>query len=337
MVIKTRRQENLASSWIAAEAIYFLKNEHPWLTEKWVEYIRTRIQKILFHVAEKHNLNITRCWYMFGAFVPASELFSNFSSFSKRYVKSKRGPIKYRNIVKKYINNFDEVLEDIIKTASFIDKFRTVDEYLDYLYNNEAPVKYKDCYIYKHELTRSASCFNIISQINDYETHKIEKLENIDKFYNDITNFQMAVFSYNNEEQLENNTMLYFNELEDSIRKIEFLIRKDYDILDYPFNIIEESKDIFTNYVWKPYACEIARETAQGLRKTTIRSYSRRWKKDALNNFTKKLLNFSKKRIKSKLNLSWNESKEYFKINENKELDKKIIKLISIYNKIQEE
>ena len=334
MSILNTQQEDIVCKWIAAEALYFLKDRHIENREDWINTFKTRVHKIIFNIAEENDLNITRSWYLHGAFIHEYRFENDFSSLARSYVSTTMGPVRLQSKVIGILGDVGSIVEDIQRIANEIDSL-SVDEYLSKFYREEAPEPFRDAYLSKFRLTSSDSVLNLLGGAYRYNSMYLNViLDNIDRIHDDITDFQSAVFSFNNEDILDQNTLLYFNVLEDSIRKLELWHKYEAAESFSAFSFFDDAKKFFVDYVWKPYACEITKSTVKGLRKTNVRSRAQTWKRETLNQYNYRIQVLEQKKNQMGMRMDYEEMKEY--IGSLDKDDEKLLKLISTYDKIKE-
>jgi hypothetical protein len=334
MSILNPQQEDLVCKWIAAEALYFLKDRHTGNRTEWINNFQTRVNKIIYNIAENHDLNITRSWYLYGGFIHEYNFENDFRSLAKSYLSTSQGPIHLKSKAIGILGDVTEIINDIHKISDEIDSL-TVDDYLFKFYQEEAPEPYKNAYLSKHQLTNGKSVISQLINAGRFKTGYLRvALDNLDKIYDDITDFQSAVYSFNNERVLDRNTMMFFNVLEDAIRKLELWHRYEAAADFTSSSFYEESKKVFIDYVWKPYACEITKDTVIGLRAKDVKTKAQDWKRDTLKKFDSKLKSLEQHRNQAGLMMDRMESKEY--LGRLSEDDVKLLKLISAYDDIKE-
>jgi hypothetical protein len=337
VAIRNRQDDLFVSRWIAAEAIHYLRHSGKldWNFSGRFDYVglTTKIHKIIYNIAEKNDIPITRSWYMHGAFIHNYRTFAHaeFNSFLKQYLSSKYGPVKYRAIVGRLGINTDEVLNDIRRVSDFTSEM-TTDQLLHYLYDKEAPSPYRRSYLAKFNLTCLNSGFNRILTYGPHgDRHSADVTDAIEKLYDDINEFEVAVFGTIEDRPLEDNTINFFDLVSDALRKTELNAKKGTTgtggIGNSFFKIIS---DDIVSLVWKPYACEFTNQTAVGIGRDNAINNSKRWKKEVMASFDTEISRIRQMQYEDRLYMNWMETREYNRSRKNLELDQNLDRLISL-------
>jgi hypothetical protein len=335
MTFGPRETDLLLSDWIAAEAIFHLKNTSYWTKPDWVS--NTKIHKIIYNVVEKNELPVTTSWYMHGAFVhDYNSLGLNFEKFVSHCIGLKRGPIRYRSRVREILENFDDVYVDIIYFSDIINSYSSND-YLDYLYHYEVPDKYAPSYLAKHAIFGDRG--NLTSLMNYLTIGLLEDLEDtedpldiINGIYNDISDFNSTVYKLYQDKLIERNARIFFDSLEECLNKLEYLLKRGSVLSTGSGSIINIFKNNFIWGVWRPYACYITRDTVTGPWEETVKK--RRvvsWRSDALSDYLKNKSQMDL--FLSTLNLHMNYEDYKFILRDDGPLSASILKLLKTYTR----
>jgi len=335
MTSERREFDKFLSRWIAAESIYHLKETSYWNKLKWIS--KLKVHKIIFNVAEKFDLPITRSWYLHGGYIhDYDDLDKNFSGLASNYIRSKKGPIRYRSKIKKTYPNIDDIIDYIKITSSEINSYK-VDDYLLYLYNNEAPKEYKNCYLSKYNFSNENSKIELLSKLSSSHVSAVPYVKNlIDKIYDEVTDYDIHIYNTFNDEILEKNSRYFFNLLEDILRKSEIIINSEDVIPKQFFKIITDFTSYFVYDIWRPYACIITNNTVVGPWSENVKKINvKNWRTAALENFKIHVKSLEHDINKYNLKTSYTEMNNYNIYKKDKTMND-IISLLNNYEKKKE-
>ncbi|MCW4000580.1 MAG: hypothetical protein NWE93_10105 [Candidatus Bathyarchaeota archaeon] len=258
-MLKTIEDEDEVVRWAFAEIINYMKTKHSnyWFKKNFKHW---HVHKILYKVFTETDIPVTMSWFRYGCFVHSTQLagFQDFNALKNRYLASPN-PERMRSKVAKIgvdikpaISTIKEVIDELPPT---------MDIYLDSLYE-DAPNNLSEVYISKLELYRK------LSKPNRYPFSAYDKYHSwLQETRNQISVFQMAAFSREEFEDLNDLVIDYFSSLEEALLKIDAISGRQDKVMKKWSNWIFESGNFFDCYIWFPFAIEISAETVTGLRR----------------------------------------------------------------------
>ena len=332
-MLSPRKDEETFVKWLLSEAIYYVNKGHPAHSPKahaWAS--KTRLHKIIFAVADKFELPVTRSWYMWGGFVHSDYLDSpRFSTLCEAYSRNPSRTLALRNQIKKSGFPVDDLLATMETWVDMVRLQPSRDFLLGY-YKEEPPEQYRGIYLVKQEIT------NYLEDIGKEQdigvlTDRSNKLSKcINRFFENSSNFD--------DERLQESTFVYSEILENSLDKLSFINERRGRISKQKFSFFDASKHIFDTYVWNPYACEISENTIK-----TEDSSRETLERQKMINHQEKLTRDAAKRFaflraeaqKRGLGFSFEELEEYKKtFLTNQKASKVLTEAIGIYSRAKE-
>jgi hypothetical protein len=328
MQMQDLRDDNRLTSWIAAEVVLHFKSKLSFYPEE----NKTKLHKIIYLIADKYNIPITRGWYQFGPFVYNNDVLNiNYKDNINKWSDEKYNIEEIRTSIKQYGFDVDEISSSIGNlTNKLIDK--SADEFTYIIYNNYAPKEYKNIYLQKYSLTGSRT--NIHNILN-YYVPKLKYIitespsDYINKILGDVDLFQDTAFNTFDDPELELITLHFFDAFRDLLLKIEFML-KTSSLTPDMISSIKLGQSGFIEAVWTPYAANIMKNTATGINKENARKMGYRARRTALNKSSDVISSFDSTRRDLGLVLTYQDIKELNKYMRDHELDKNLWKLVKI-------
>ncbi len=333
MELYSREFDQFLSRWIASESIFHLKTTSYWTKPKWISKIK--VHKIIFNVANKFDLPITRSWYIHGGYIHDYEdLDEKFSSLASNSIRLKLGPVKYRSIIKKKYSHIDTIIDYIKHISDEVNSYK-VNDYLLYLYKNEAPEEYKSCYLSKYDFSSEKNSIKRLSQFSlSYIKAVSIFLKIIDKIYDQVANFDANIYGVFEDKILEQNARNFFDLLEDSLRKVELIVNAKDEIPIKFFNIINDFASYFVYDIWRPYACTITNNTVRGpWSENVIKINSKIWRNTAIMSYNTHIKKLEKEINRLSLKTSYKDMHYYYNTYKKDDTMNDVISLLNNYEK----
>jgi len=290
-------KENLIVKWLLVEAISSKNHGHSVDYSqgfKWATY--TRMQKIVFTILDKYNLPVTRSWYKWGGFVHSDELNGAFTRLRAEY---SRNPEKVR-VLRQKVASLDIPVDDIHDSIGGVVKTVTAmpsKEFLPLYYRNEAPLKYREVYVSKQEISNFLDDIAFVK-----EPHvALERHEEIQDY---ITQFHTSSSRILRDDRISDAKLTFTDLVENSLDKLEILCKKEQKISKAKLTFFGKAKEVFDNYIWNSYACEISSQTVVGFRSNIEKQKMKRHCQSLLSKSTSEVNALEKKSIKENLELS---------------------------------
>lgn len=328
MKMKSLADDDFVTSWLAAESVSCLK-EKPNFDRK---EIRTKLHKIIYLVADEHNIPITRGWYMHGPFVYNNNVLNIDYKKNLRIWTSKSFKINnYFKEIKKYEFDIDEIRISIDKIVNIISKY-SADEYIYKLYNEYSPKKYRQLYLQKYNLTGVRTHINAILNYfnNKFKIDRShEPLWYLDKLLKDVDDFEIVSYNTFDDEKIEDISTIFFDVFRDTLWKCE-LILEEKSLNRNIIKGIYSGQLFFDNSIWSSYSGNIIKDTAKGVKKQNAQSMGRRTRANCIKKFPEEILRYDQSRKKLGLVLSYSDMKSHKRRKEFSELDKKLFDLVKI-------
>jgi hypothetical protein len=252
-------RENLIIKWLFAESISYRNHGHSVDYSqgfKWATY--TRMQKIIFTILDQYKLPITRSWYKWGGFVHSDELNGEFTRLRAYY---SRNPEKVRSLRLK-VETLDVPVKDIQDSLGGVVKkviAMPSKEFLPLYYRTEAPPKYRDIYVSKQEISNFLDDLALAQKPRD----TLSRHEEIQDY---ITQFHSSSSKVLTDERISDAKLTFTDLMENSLDKLKILCAKSEKISKSKLHFFEKAKEVFDDYIWNSYACEISSNTVVGLR-----------------------------------------------------------------------
>ena len=227
-----------------------------------------KMHKIMFSVAERENLPITRSWYILGSNIHDRELvrkeFGWNVVFNPQNINLQDGSILNIDELKQEYSEIYQVLKNSV--ISFIESSRIIftprDEYLFNIYDKEAPKKFAGCYRasldYRIFLTRLPKLIQV------YNSEKLKM-----SCMNKTTMLHQSICQINEFHGLFELLYEYTDTIEEAILKNAASGEKG-GLNTSQYDFFNGQDQIYLDYVWKPFAKIISIETVTGPRKEQI-------------------------------------------------------------------
>jgi len=333
MQMQNLRDDECVTSWIAAEAVRYLKNKNKFSAKD----NKTKLHKIIYLVADEHDIPITRGWYLHGPFIYNDNILNkNYEDNIEVWTSSKYNIDKIRQDVREYHFNVDEIVSSIEKWSDLINE-KSADESILLLYRSYSPEEFRDIYLKKYNLTGVRT--NISHLINYYNARLRDKngsssLELLQNLYDDVDAFETSAFNTFDDQQLESNTIKFFNVFRELLWKIELLL-KEIDLDQKIISSLKYGQDKFVISIWTSYGGNIIKKTAKGINQKNAKQMGNRTRRSTLNSFPDVIFEFNEYCRKYNLNMSYNDMKKYKSQKEDNELDKNLWKLVKISSRLE--
>lgn len=331
MKMKSLSDDDFVTSWLAAESVNCLKTKYNFNRKE----TRTKLHKIIYIVADSHDIPITRGWYKHGPFIYNNNVLNlNYSKNIKKWSsKSYVLDNDFKNI-KKYDFNIDEIKITIAKIVDLISKY-SADECIYLLYTRYAPEKFKTLYLQKYNLTGIKT--NINSIINYHNSKfQIDRSHEpswyINKLLDDINAFEIESYSIFDDEEIEFYSEQFFSFFREILWKSEVILEKT-DLNKNILNGIAFSQKCFEKTIWSSYSGNIIKETAKGIKKNNAQSMGRRTRRQSLNNTNRNFSRYKNRCEALGLKLSQADMKNHSRNKNSSELDKKLLNLVKLTTK----
>jgi len=258
-MLSSAYEEDLIVKWLLAEAIYY-KNEgepvHNPFEFKWASH--TRIQKIIFNILDEFDISVTRSWYKWGGFVHSDELDTCFTSLRDDYSRNPERTLGLRQKVQSLGIPIDVIRHSLEKRVDEVISMPSKD-FLILYYKNESPVEYRNLYVAKQEMS---NFFDDIATAGNVNT----MLDKSHKISDDITQFHKTSVTLFDDARLREATFSFTDLIENVLDKLNLLIERKERISKEKLLFFKKSKDVFDDFIWNPYACEISQRTVKGIR-----------------------------------------------------------------------
>jgi hypothetical protein len=258
-MLKTIEDEDEVVRWAFAEIINYMKTKHSnyWFKKNFKHW---HVHKILYKVFTETNIPVTMSWFRYGCFVHSTQLagFQDFTALKNRYLASPN-PERMRSKVEKIGVDIKPAISTIREVIDGLPP--TMDIYLDSLYE-DAPNNLSEIYLSK------LGTYRKLSRPSRYPFSAYDKYHNwLEETRNQISVFQMAAFSRDEFEDLNDLVIDYFSSLEEALLKIDAVSCQQNKVMKKWSNWIAESGNFFDYFIWYPFAIEISAETVIGLRR----------------------------------------------------------------------
>jgi hypothetical protein len=293
-------EEDLVVKWLFAEAINYKNKGKPirsFYGLKWAS--KTRIHKIIFSVLEEFKIPVTRSWYKWGGFVHSDELEEHFNSLLNDY---SRNPERTIGLCKKAENlglPADRIRKSLEQRVNEVTTMRSKDFLLVY-YRNESPLKYREMYVAKQEIS------NFLDDIATLRSPNVS-IDRSEKIGDCVTRFHEASLILFNDALLREASFLFTDTLENALDKVTLLAQRRERISNEKRSFFGSAKAVFDDYVWNPYACKISQETVKGLRAVDERARMKYQEERKLDQTPQKLNALQNELIEKRLELSFEE------------------------------
>ena len=332
-MISSKKEEETIIKWLLAETINYQNKKNLWFTSDWLT--RTGTHKTLFNIFEQFNIPVTRSWYLYGGFIHSDILIGKrFSSFKHDYTKHPKRISGLRKRARSLFLPMGEIQESLGEYADEIFS-QSVDSYLRTFYD-DALEYIRPIYKAKHEL---GSWNGLLDRFKFLDITEYEDIKtNIEKIYEMISEFHLSALRLYNDDILEKMNLQFSHLLEESLRKLDLLIRRKKKISKTKLVSLAKAREIFDNYVWKAYACQISYDTLIGLRSKHEKELAIRRKRRTIKNSSRAFKEYSSdlKKRDLKLTLRDIEILHEYEIEEN-DFKKSISTMINIYKRSTEE
>ena len=254
------QQEELCVKWLFSEAISY-KNKRRSVSNpyhlKWATH--TRMHKILFGVLEEFNIPVTRSWYKWGGFIHSSLLNNqSFTGFRHDYSVNPQRSNNFRKKVSALGIRVDDIIGYLEKRVDLV-KSMPSSEFLLRHYREETPLEYRDLYVAKQILSNSFyDLFNL---------HNMNKFKSrYEKIVNSINQFHEHTSDIFEDEIIRESNFRFTDLIENALDKISIILLDGKGISKKKLLFFKNAKNVFDNFIWNPYACEISQKTLKGIR-----------------------------------------------------------------------
>ncbi|MHA1974873.1 MAG: hypothetical protein ACTSW1_17885, partial [Candidatus Hodarchaeales archaeon] len=302
-MISSSSQENEVVKWLLSEIINYHTKGSP-TTNKysraWAS--KTRMHKFIYSILEEFDINVTRSLYMWGGFVHNDILGNQFSKYCSYYHSKPDLANHNRKTVKEYGIPIEDILDYIVK---FDDKISHLDSMnkLQYYYIENIPEEYNTLYTSKQF---------VIVDISKLKTHNnlinpTLFLATCDNLSENLSKYHISSFELIDDRKLIDTNYTFTELLETSLEKIKYQLYKDEKILKKTTSFYNEANSFFTNYSWKPYACEVSQETVKGIRARTEKTKMNRASKKAIREAPNALSGLKERYEENTLSMNWTE------------------------------
>jgi len=332
-MISSQKEEEIVIKWLLAETITYQNQTHLWFKSDWLTH--TGIHKTIFKIIEKFNIPVTRSWYLYGGYIHSDLLIGRkLNQYKYDYTKN---PQRLYGLIRKAkrLHLPTDEIKTLLKEC--VDEIfsQTVDSYLRVFYD-DAPKKLRSIYKAKHEL---GSWDGLLDRFKFMSVMKHKEiLTNITNIYEMISEFHLSAFRLYDDELLQNLNLQFSYLLEESLRKLEILIREKKKISKAKLRTLAKGREIFDNYVWRPYACQISYDTINGIRTKSQKSTMKRRKLRTIKDSSSKFNEFSSELQRRGLKLSVDNIQRLHKLESvNDEFEKSLYTIINIYKRSKEE
>jgi len=328
MKMKSLSDDDFVTSWLAAESVNCLKTKDNFDRKE----TRTKLHKIIYLVADNHNIPVTRGWYMYGPFIYNNNVLNlNYSKNIRTWSSKSYNLDDDFKSIKKYDFNIDEIKTTIKKIVDLISKY-SADECIYILYKKYAPEKFKTLYLQKYNFTGIRT--NINSILNYYNgKFQIDRSHEpswyINKLLEDIDTFEIEAYSIFDDEEIEYTSERFFSFFREILWKSELILEKtglNKNILSG----ITFSQKCFEKSIWSSYSGLIINETAKGVKKSNAQAMGRRTRKKSLKNAPRNLTIYKNRCIDRGLKLSYADMKNHNRNKNSSELDRKLLNLVKL-------
>jgi len=325
--IATREEDNYISSWIAAETIHYLNSEK--ILPKNNEF-KTKLHKIVYLVAEKEDIPITRGWFMYGPFI------CNYDDFNTRYdafmnkCKSRSyDPLYDFSNIKSMDINIEAIHKAIMEIAPGI-SISKADDCMKLIYEELSPKEYKDIYIEKYKMTgvkTNISALINYNKPNMWFLRKKSASSFLEGLLKDVDKFEEVALNTFDDPETEDIAISFFDVFRDSLWKIyKILYLQEMNVNISTF--ISYGKEVFIDTVWSPYAGEILKNTAKGFGIRYAKERGQSVKKAALKKAPESIKEFISYCKKNNFYLNYEETSQMIKETNKEKMDKNIWQLV---------
>ena len=331
MPIKSRDEDLFISSWIASEAVSYLKEEKVLPIN--TKYFKTKLHKIVFLASEEMEIPITRGWFLHGPFICNYDDFgAHYEAFMKRVKSSSFNPESLHSQVKKIGIDPLDVVPIIQKYADLINEFKA-DGCVKYVYENYTPEDIQPIYLGKYNLTGVYTNIFALSRYNQKKYFFLRKqktpIEYLAGLIKDVYFFESAAMNTFDDEKLEDNLINFFDAFKETLWKIELCLNTQA----YNTSLVKGinlTQMCFNNAVWPPYGGELLRNTVVGIGTENAKKTGYRTRYKSLKSAPKLLQEYNERRNSLNLTMSAKEMAVRVKTNEEKELSKSLWKLVKL-------
>ena len=211
---------------------------------------KTHLTKVVFNIADRLELPITRCWFKFGQYT-ASPLVTpeHLATIRSQGVGSLSSRVN-RDLA----DVFARIKEEAEKWVSFF--YEPLDQYLPEYYETEAPEAYRGLYVSNF---RMMSTMQSLSKEEDYSAVQTRFSDSLAPA---ITDYHKAAAPFVKDEEARNLVIDYSSFVE------ELVIR--FDRADSQFDLaawrsfFERVTEIYVTFIWNLPAAQIGYETVVG-------------------------------------------------------------------------
>ncbi len=213
-----------------------------------------KVHKIVYMVAERLNLDITRSWYMRGCYVWCGNLINDFFKFSD-FIDS---PL---NIIASIIV---DAVESVIKDLGVFELKRQ--DFLKKLYKEFAPSEFRDLYVAYYDFKINYESF--LNQLQPVERLFFVEIDST-LVSSSLSKLHMAITKTIEDHRIVDVFIEYTTLLE----TIAFGVEEkalDNEITKEMIKFCKEAYEFYDNEVWKLPAIEIAKRTMKGKNRNEI-------------------------------------------------------------------
>jgi hypothetical protein len=328
MRIENQKDDELVTSWIAAESVRYLKSKNNFSAKD----NKTKLHKIIYLIADEYDIPITRGWYLHGPFVYNDNVLNvNYKENIKEWTSSRFNINELNEEVRKYDLDVDKILVSIKEWSDIIDR-HSADEFILLLYKKYSPKELREIYLNKYKLTGVRT--NISHLINYYDSRLGDRsgaspIELLQHLYDDVDDFQNSAFNTFDDSKLEQNTIGFFDVFRDLLYKIE-LVLKEIDLDKNIINNLKLGQEAYLRSVWTPYGGNIIKKTAKGINFKNAKAMGYRTRRDSLISSPSIISEFDVYREKHGLKMSYSDMQKYYSLKKDPEFDKNLLKLVKI-------
>ena len=217
---------------------------------------RTHLVKVVFQLAHKFELPISRCWFKFGQFVTSERASPDRLS---QLAPGRLGSVS--PVLQKLLaSELRDLQRDLGRTAErFVSFFREpLDEFLPGYYANEAPPKYAPLYVANFELV------SLCRRLQDIDDYRGRRLFNSQNLRPKLVQFHKAVAKVVHNPTALDTVIGYCLFLEELVLRMDFqMARADFDLQAWK-SLFRTVVDRYVGEVWSLPAAVVASETVVG-------------------------------------------------------------------------
>jgi len=267
-MISSENEEELLLRWLFGEIIY---RQHRGTSvenaQRWSWATNTRFHKIIFSVLEKHDIPVTRSWYMWGGYIHSDILEGDkFNYYRKRYSIKPEVVIKLREEIRKTYIPVDEIIKSVSEISAVVLSMSSK-EFIPLYYKQESPKIYRTLYVSKQNLT---DYFDLFSSFMPYKNYRYF-LDIEEEFQKDLYSFNVSGYKLLDDDNFSETNYKFNNIIGAVLDKFKVMLFMNERMSQKKFSFFNNVNRFFKEYIWKPYASRVSQNTVKGLRATSER------------------------------------------------------------------